>query len=287
MFKKLVVAGLMLMVMLSASACGKEPSGTFGTAVDTPVESSAEESQPTEETKDSQSSEEGMESTAGDASQPTKEAEEEAAYSYIFSDMPIAAYEVTGLGVGPDAEVYAENITTNDEDGEYDIGVIPLVKLDPSNTFILFCIQGADEDYISVATIHSPSGSSQWEANRYTCLDVEVPEIEGYSSGFTCLTKQGIYDEEKLSGSIESIVDPWTEYIRFAEIYHPDAPQEDTIYVIEVVPYLYDENYDEVGEVMTAMASTFEHMGATNVQEIPVEEALEKCNIIVSEDGAN
>ena len=44
MFKKLVVAGLMLTVMLSASACGKEPSGTSGTAVDTPVESSTVES---------------------------------------------------------------------------------------------------------------------------------------------------------------------------------------------------------------------------------------------------
>lgn len=283
MFKKLVVAGLMLTVMLSASACGKKPVESSGSAADIPVESSTVESQlPEEETKDLAG--EGSESTE-EETESTVEEETSVSASYIFSDMPIAAYEITGLGVGPDAEVYAENII-DPEDG-YDMGVVPLVKLDPSNTFILFCIQGADEDYISVATIHSPSGSSQWEANRYTCLDVAVPEIEGYSSGFTCLTKQGIYDEERLSGSIESIVDPWTEYIRFAEIYHLDAPQKDTIYVIEVVPYLYDENYDEVGEVMTAMASTFEHMGATNVQEIPVEEALEKCNIIVSEEGAN
>lgn len=283
MFKKLVVAGLMLTVMLSASACGKKPVESSGSAADIPVESSTVESQlPEEETKDLAG--EGSESTE-EETESTVEEETSVSASYIFSDMPIAAYEITGLGVGPDAEVYTENII-DPEDG-YDMGVVPLVKLDPSNTFILFCIQGADEDYISAATIHSPSGSSQWEANRYTCLDVEVPEIEGYSSGFTCLTKQGIYDEEKLNGSIESIVDPWTEYIRFAEIYHPDASQEDTIYVIEVVPYLYDENYDEVGEVMTAMATTFEHMGATNVQEIPVEEALEKCNIIVSEEGAD
>ena len=50
------------------------------------------------------------------------------------------------------------------------------------------------------------------------------------------LDKWGTYNEESFSGSLESLVDPWTEYVRFAEIYYPDAPQEDTIYVIEVVP---------------------------------------------------
>lgn len=288
MFKKVIATGLMLTVMLSASACGKEPNGASGTAVDTPVESSTVESQPTEEEtkdlagEDSQSTEEGTESSA-EESQPI---EEEADYSYIFSDMPIAAYEVTGLGVGPDAEFYDETII-DPEDG-YDFGVIPLVKLDSSNTFVLFCFQGEeDADYMSLATIHSPSGSSQWEANEYTCLDSTLPEIEGYSSGYPCLTRWDTYNEERSSGSFESLVDPWTEYIRFAEIYHPDAPQEDTIYAIEVVPYLYEENYDEVGEVMAEMVCTFEKLGATNVQEIPVEEALERFSIIVSEEGAN
>ena len=271
MFKKVLVAGLMLTVMLSASACGKEPSGTSGTAVDTPVESSTVESQPTKETTGSQPTEEGTESLAGDASQPTEEVKEEAAYSYIFSEIPIA-----------------ENITMIDEDGEeYDMGVIPLVKLDPSNTFILFCIQGADEDYTSVATIHSPSGSDRWKAKVYTCMDCDTPEIEGYSCGYPALTQGSTYDEEKLEGKIVSFVDPWTEYLQFSEIYHPDAPQEDAIHIIEIVPFTYDENYDEADKVMAEMVCTFEKIGATNMQEIPVEEALEKCNIIVSEEGAN
>lgn len=288
MFKKVLVAGLMLTVMLSASACGKEPNGTSGTTVDTPAESSTVESQPTEETTGSQPTEEGTESLAGDASQPTEEVKEEAAYSYIFSEMPIAAYEVTGLGVGPDAEVYAENITMIDEDGEeYDMGVIPLVKLDPANTFILFCIQGADEDYTSVATIHSPSGSDRWKAKVYTCMDCDTPEIEGYSCGYPALTQGSTYDEEKLEGKIVSFVDPWTEYLQFSEIYHPDAPQEDAIHIIEIVPFTYDENYDEADKVMAEMVCTFEKIGATNMQEIPVEEAMARCNVIVAEDGAN
>lgn len=284
MFKKVLVAGLMLTVMLSASACGKEPSGASGTAVDTPVESSTVESQPTEEEtkdlaeEDSQSTEEGTESTA--------EEEASVSASYIFSDMPIAAYEVTGLGVGPNEEVYGEHVI-DPEDG-YDLGVITAVKLDPSNTFVLFCIQAEEDgDYRSMATIHSPSDSSQWIANEYTCLDADVPEIEGYSSGYPCLTRWGTYNEEGSGGNFESLVDPWTEYIRFAEIYHPDAPQEDTIHVIEVVPYLYEPEFDEVGKVMAEMVSTLEKIGATNVQEIPVEEALERFNIIVSEEGEN
>lgn len=195
MFKKVIATGLMLTVMLSASACGKEPSGASGTAVDTPVESSTVESQPTEEeTKDlaggdSQSTEEGTESSA-EESQPI---EEEADYSYIFSDMPIAAYEVTGLGVGPDAEVYTENII-DPEDG-YDFGVVPLVKLDSSNTFVIFCLLGNqdEESYISTATIHSPSGSSPWEANEYTCSDGMIPEVEGYTCGSPCLMKYGCF----------------------------------------------------------------------------------------------
>lgn len=290
MFKKVIATGLMLTVMLSASACGKEPSGASGTAVDTPVESSTVESQPTEEeTKDlaegdSQSTEEGTESTA-EESQPI---EEEADYSYIFSDMPIAAYEVTGLGVGLDAEVYTENII-DPEDG-YDFGVVPLVKLDSSNTFVIFCLLGTqdEESYISTATIHSPSGSSPWEANEYTCSDGMIPEVEGYTCGSPCLMKYGYNnDEEDWDGCFESLIDPWTEYIRFAEIYHPDAPQEDTIYVIEALAWIGDEDYDEPEEVTAAMVSIFEHIGATNVQEIPVEEALERFNIIVSEEGAN
>lgn len=281
MLKKVLVTGLMLTVMLSASACGKESGGSFGSAVDTPsAESSTVESQPTEEeTKDSvaegsQSTEEGTESSAD--------------YSYMFSDMPIAAYEVTGLGVGLNAEVYTERIY--DAENDYDMGVVPLVKLDPSNTFVIFCLLGNqdEESYISTAAIHSPSGSSPWQANEYTCLDVLVPEVEGYTCGSPCLTKYGYNnDEESFDGCFESLIDPWTEYIRFAEIYHPGAPQEDTIYVIEALEWIGEEAYDEPDEVTAALVTIFEHIGATNVQEIPVEEALERFHIIVSEEGEN
>lgn len=283
MFKKVIATGLMLTVMLSASACGKESSGASGTAVDTPVESSTVESQPTEEETKDLAVDEGTESSA-EESQPI---EEEADYSYIFSDMPIAAYEVTGLGVGLNAEVYTESIY--DAENDYDLGVVPLVKLDSSNTFVIFCLLGNhDGGYISTATIHSPSGSSPWEANEYTCSDGMIPEVEGYTCGSPCLMKYGYNnDEEDFEGSFESLIDPWTEYIRFAEIYHPDAPQEDTIYVIEALAWIGDEDYDEPSEITTAMVSIFEHIGATSVQEIPVEEALERFNIIVSEEGAD
>ena len=282
MLKKVLMTGLMITVMLSASACGKDSVGTSGTVADTPVESPAD-SQPTEAP---QSTEAETQDSVEESPQPTEEPEEEVSVSYIFSDMPIAAFEVTGLGVGPNEEVYGEHVF-DPEDG-YDLGVFAGVKLDPSNTFVLFCLQAEEDgDYRSVATIHSPSGSSQWIANGYTCLDGDVPEIEGYSSGYPCLTRWGTYNEESSNGNFESLVDPWTEYIRFAEIYHPDAAQEDTIHVIEVVPYLYEPEFDEVGKVMAEMVSTLEKIGATNVQEIPVEEALERFNIIVSEGDAN
>ena len=82
-------------------------------------------------------------------------------------------------------------------------------------------------------TIHSPSGSSQWEANVYSGVEMYFPEIEGYAGGYPCLSKADYYNfnEETYSGSVDSLVDPWTDYLRFAEIYHPDEPQEDTIHV--------------------------------------------------------
>ena len=297
MFKKMLMTGLLVATVLSVSACGDESGEVSGTAGDKSAESSTVESQPTEEetkepaVEDSQTTEAETESSAED------EAEDEQSdfVSYIFSKMPVAAYEVTGLGVELNAEVYAENVI----DPEYgDAGVIPFVKLDSSNTFTLFCLQAEAVDvdettgsyYLDKATIHSPAGSSQWEANGYSCSDFTYPEIEGYASGYPCLLKPDNYykyNEETNDGKIDSLVDCWTDYLRFAEIYHPDAPQEDTIYVIEMEVPSWDENHDEIDEVLTAMADIFEGIGATNIQEISVEEALKRFHIIVSEEGTD
>ena len=160
MLKKVLVTGLMFTVMVVAAACGKEPERDSEGASNTPVWSSEVEAQPEEETKAS---------TAGD-SQTTEEAKEETVCSYIFSDMPIAAFEITGLGVGLDVPVRNEPIIFDENDSE----VLPLVQLTPGeNTFVLYCFSGgsdSDEGWrygISRARVYSPSGSSQWEANCY------------------------------------------------------------------------------------------------------------------------
>lgn len=97
-----------------------------------------------------------------------------------------------------------------------------------------------------------------------------------------------VYDEETYDGRTESLVDPWLNWIRFAEIYHSDAQKDDTIYVIEVEASGSEEDgYDQMDNVLASMIMTFEELGATNVKEISVEEALERCNVVVSESDAN
>lgn len=238
--------------------------------------------------------------TEGEKSQSVGEAEEEASISYIFSHMPVAAYEVTGLGVGRFESVYEEEFYF-EEYNEYFSG--PLVRLTPGeNTFIIFCIPG-DVDTVWTesiwgdgygwdspigATIHSPSGSGQWEAITYTCSDGVIPDIEGFSKFMREDTSDYyVYNEETYDGRIFSLVDPWLKWIRFAEIYHPDAQQNDAIFAIEVEAYPDSEDYEEVDDVLARMINAFEDLGATNVMEIPVEKALEKCNVVVSEGDAD
>lgn len=291
MNKKILTTALLLTAALSVAACGKEAE----TPTDLPTESPPVQSQSTEtETPDSTEedfqSAEGTEDSAGAASQPAEEAEEEASVSYIFSDIPIAAYEVTGLGVGRFESFYNENYVDKNGD-DYDI--FHFVRVTPGeNTFILFCMQGdEDTDYsVSTATIHSPSGSGQWEAVTYTYLDALIDPVP---EGFSILTRRDAedyytygYGEETYGGSFYSLVDPWLAWIRFAEIYHPDAPQEDAIYAIDVITFSYEEDYDENNEVLARMVDAFEYLGAT-LNEIPVEEALERSNIMVSESGTN
>ena len=129
--------------------------------------------------------------------------------------MPVAAYEVTGLGIGRFESVYEEHII--DEDG-YDNGIIPLIRLTPGeNTFVLFCIPGDPDEvvtgdwdslwaYVSLATIHSPSGSGLWEATTYTSRDMYIPETEGFSSFTRAETG---YNEETYDAHIDTLLDVW------------------------------------------------------------------------------
>lgn len=311
MFKKALAAGLMLTVMLSVSACGKEPGEASGGAADIPagpstVESSTVEVQPTEEeAKDP--TEEGTESTSEEASQPTEEAEEEAACSYIFPDMPIAAFEITGLGVGLDVPVCDEHIIIDDND----MGVIPFIKQTPGeNTFVLYCFSGGtDRDEgsyygISRARIHSPEGSSPWEANLYT-VGVDLRE-EFVPEGWARVDKQSedfreddterhetvgdngffMYLDDPGDGQFKSLIDPWCLYIRFSEIFHSDAPQPDAIYVVEVVTFTTEGEYEIEEDLLSALAAAFEEQGAT-VQKISVEEALARDHITVSGESTD
>lgn len=178
---------------------------------------------------------------------------------------------------------------------------MPLVRLTPGeNTFVIFCIPGdaettwrEDGAYSTVgANIHSPSGSSQWEAITYFSSD-SSQETEGFALLERRDTNNSeydtyAYDEETFDGRTFSLNDPWMKWIRFAEIYHPDAQQDDTIYAIEVMAYPPEfGDYEEIDIVLERLVNTFEDLGATNVQEIFVEEALKRFHIIVSEEDAD
>lgn len=275
MFKKMLMTGLLVATALSLSACGKDS----GTGDDTgTLESSPAESQPAEE--ESEGETEAVSQSAEDS------AEEEAAddsASYIFTEMPIAAYEVTGLKVGPDETFYDEPI---EEDFK-----IPFVELG-DNTFILYCLPGGDQadengdgdgNGISrLAAIQSPSGSGSWEAHTYTTGDYSDEYVpEGYSRFSRYEYEEyGDFTEETYDGRFSSWVDPWLNYIRFCEISHPDALQADTIYAIEIATISEADKDQEA--MLSAVTAAFEEGGAT-LSEILVEDALARNNIVVSE----
>ena len=260
----------------------------------------SDESGPQDMAKEDSQSVEGVEGTEGEDSQP---AEEEAPISYIFSDMPLAAYEVTGLGVGRFESVYEEEIWVQygdePEAGYYFNG--PLVRLTPGeNTFVIFCIPGDVEltlyenGYFEAigAAIHSPSGSSQWEAITYH-VESYAPEVEGFSKleridASSDYADSYVYDEEIGDGRIRSIIDPNMTWIQFAEIYHPDTQQNDAIYAIEAYGYPGATlEHLQIDGILAHVVNVFEELGATSVKEIPVEEALKKCNVAVSEGDAD
>ena len=239
-----------------------------------------------------------------ETAQPTAEPEEEEApISFIFSDMPVAAYEVTGLGVGRFESILDEDIFIEwkdvleeweDMEGEGYYAHYPYVRLTPGeNTFVIFCIPGDVEltfdEYGGFvargATIHSPSGSGQWEAITYVC-NMYGPTLEG----FAILSRYDNenYNEETYDGRTDTLVDPLNSWLQFAEIYHPDAQQNDAIYVVEVYGYPDStEDYLQIDGILAHVIDVFEDHGATTVKEIPVEEALERCHVVVSESDEN
>ena len=268
MHKKLLAAALLLAMLLSLASCGGGTTG--GGETNTP---SGTTSQPTQGA--------GGETT----SQPTQGTEtpqptgEPAAVNFIFSARPAAAYEVTGLDL---KNVYEGNYI--DKAGD-DFGPIHFVKLTPGeNSFILFCIYSDDESMLhSGATIHSPAGSGQWEGKTYSCFDTIIDNLP---EGYTLLEKnfwdgEYVFNEAQDGGEYYSTLDVWLNWIQFAELYHPDAAQDDSIYVIDVIPYSFDEGFDTVEECLVELVKTFADLGAT-ATEIDVDEALARCHIEVS-----
>ena len=239
---------------------------------------------------------EGTEGSEGENSQPAEEAEEEAIVSYIFSDMPVTAYEVTGLGVGR-----FESVNEGEVYDELDDMYLnsPFVRLTPGeNTFVVFCthVMYGNEDGHDVrlsedTTIHSPSGSSQWEAITYTCLPSSFKTLGDFSVLYRMDTNTEYttyaYSEETSGGGFNSAFYPNEEHVTFAEIYHPDSLQNDAIYVVRLETYLGSISSSEIDTVLARLIKTFEDLGATSVKEIPVEEALERCNVVVSEGDAD
>ena len=105
MLKKIVMMGLAAAAVLSMSACGGESKPEENTSEVASVEDSqSEESSQPEGTEEVEPEQEEQE--------PEQEPEqEEEEVFYIFSEMPIAAYEVTGLKIGPDEALYEGTFT--------------------------------------------------------------------------------------------------------------------------------------------------------------------------------
>ena len=263
MHKKFLAAVLLLAMLLSLAACGnggtaegetKDPGGTASQPVQGP---GAETPQPTQGTE---------------TSQPT---EEPAAVSYIFSNRPVAAFEVTGFDLH---SIYEGNYI--DQAGD-DFGPIPFVKLTPEeNPFIIFCMQ-ADFDIAgstSVASIRSPAGSGQWEGETYSCFDMTIDNLP---EGYALFYKQDYsYMEEDYDGGYLSTMDALLSWIHFSELHHPDAARDDSICVVDVAPFPGFPGIDTVEGVVAAVADTLKELGGS-AAEISVDEALARCHVEV------
>lgn len=184
--------------------------------------------------------------------------------TYTFYDMPIAAFEVTGLELDP----YTYKRAANEE-----------VKLTPSeNTFILYCIRDYNFDTSEKAWIHSQPGSSEWICNHYINYSSgfrdSKPYIEANPNG--CFTF--MYERKEEEQSFGFLQDMNGTNMAFTEIYHADAPQSDAIYVTTV----WDDDRDWE-DCFAAISRAFQASGATIVQ-IPVADALARNNVAVSQN---
>ena len=260
MRKKVLAAVLLLAMLLSLAACGggtgeetKDPAGTASQAG-------------AERTKAPEG--ETPKPTEGSGEETTQPTEEPAETRYIFSDRPVAAYEVTGLDLKnvPDEAAAA--------DGSY-----PHAKLTPGeNSFIIFCIPVENNpDYPrSVATVHSPAGKSQWEGwaySWYSTFDYEpVPE------GDARLEKEIGYLYQEVADGAHYYSTLWVDWIMFTALYHPDTAWDDLICVIDVTTY--EEELTTVDECLAALVKCFTNLGAA-VAEVPVDEALTRCHVEV------
>ena len=265
MRKKILAAALLLAMLLSVTSCGSGPA--VGGESKNPEGTASQPAGGAEQTKDPD----------GEAPLPTEEPQ--AAVSFIFSDRPVAAFEVTGFDLH---STYEGNYI--DLAGD-DFGPIHFVKLTPGeNSFILFCIYSDDESMLhSGATIHSPAGSGQWEGKTYSCFDTIIDNLP---EGYTLLEKnfwdgEYVFNEAQEGGEYYSTLDVWHDWIQFAQLYHPDAAQDDSIYVIDVIPYSFDEAFDTVEECLGSLVNTLAILGAS-ATEISVDEALARCGVEVS-----
>lgn len=268
MRKRVLAAALLLAMLLSLAACGggtaDKGEGNTSPVTTTQPTQGAETARPTE----------------GAGEETAQPAEEPAAANFIFSARPAAAFEVTGLDL---KSVYEENYI--DLAGD-DFGPIHFVKLTPGeNAFILFCIYSDDESMLhSGATIHSPAGSSRWEGKTYSCFDTVIDNLP---EGYTLLEKNlwdgdYVFNEAETGGEYYSTLDVWFNWIQFAQLYHPDAAQDDSIYVIDVIPYSEMEEFDTVEECLAELVNSFVILGAA-ATEIDVDEALARCRVEVSQ----
>ena len=171
--------------------------------------------------------------------------------TYIFTEMPIAAFEVTGLGVDPYSYTMDDRVALSD------------------NTFILYCVPGES------TFVNSGSGSSPWVSNFYWNMwdntaegTIEYIECNAsyFEDPFYAMTEN---DDTQYYG----MIDP--ENIEFVEIFHADAPQKDALYVIDI--------YD--GDDIAWIQQIFGRVGV-NAVPISVEDALARGNASVQSDAA-
>jgi len=165
--------------------------------------------------------------------------------TYIFEEMPIAAFEVTGLGVDP-----------------YAYEKFDAVSLTPAaNTFILWCIPYGSDVY------SAPGSNGAWVSNLYNVGYANADNGQEYSYLEMNTLYTDSYATNEYNQSEYGFGGHSQEYIEFTELFHVGESPKDTIYVID--PW---EDQD-----ITWIPAIFGQLGATAVP-ISVTDALAKSN---------